>query len=400
MGPEQQGESQVGCVPHGPRRGPAATGLVLLALLLAACSGAGARGASPSPSASANPTPSPSSTPVDVVSAFVGKTANGIRAQSSVSGTIDVGTVHGTIEGAYTFGADGSYEYELTTRIGDARSTSSGIVVNGETYAKDGAGPWLLKPAGQPGSSSAPEGRWGDLGSLRDTGVVTRAGTQVHALRAPGGLEVPASALGISNPAMRNADGRIDFYALADGTPAGMTMTVTWQQGTAAAPTAGRIVMDFDFVPGTGSATVAPPDEVWKTFSSKRGYAIAYPADWQPRQDKDGDYFDAPDTSTTLQVASMKTALSQRQWQADSAADITHWLNVRSDGAVAVSVAGIATQAVEYHGKLDGDPIFFVDVPLVHKGVGYDLYWFAIPGYEADDIAQLKTFLASFAFAS
>ena len=94
----------------------------------------------------------------------------------------------------------------------------------------------------------------------------------------------------------------------------------------------------------------------------------------------------------------MKTRMTQRQWEADSAIDLVHWLKVRSDGSFAVDVAGISTHAVEYHGKINGEAAFVIDVPIVRKGVGYDFYWYGLPGYEKEDIARLKAFLATFTF--
>ena len=65
-----------------------------------------------------------------------------------------------------------------------------------------------------------------------------------------------------------------------------------------------------------------------------------------------------------------------------------------------ISPARFSTTAYEFHGKSNGQSVFFMDVPLTRDGEGYELQWIGIPGYEPTDIGRFKTMLATFAFTS
>ena len=401
MEPGRTDASGQGGVPKpGSRRIAVVTGFLLVASL-AACSGAG-KGSS---TASLSPTPQPtaSATPFDVVSAFVSKLASGLTADATVSGTIDVGSVHGTLEGSYTFGTDGNYAYELTTIVGESRSVSRGTVVNGTTYSRSENGPWLQEaPAASGGAQTGGfQQVTAQIPSVRDMGIVTFGGSQVHSLQAPGGLTVPASALGISDPDVHDPRATVDFYAYDDGTPAGMTLTISWTQGSAGAAQDAKMVMDLVFNNPGGAISVQAPDDVWQVYTSKQQhFSVAYPGDWTAKGDAVSVSFTAPDDAAFMWIGLgvESKQIDQKTWAADVLSGATSEFGVRSDGKLAVVVGGVTTTAYEFHAKMNGQPAFFMDAPVVRAGKGYELQWVSMPGYEADDIARFQTFLASFSF--
>ena len=401
MEPGRTEASGQGDVPRPrSRRIAIITGLVLVASL-AACTGKGTG----SQTASLSPTqePTPSATPFDVVSAFVGKLANGLTADATVSGTVDVGAIHGTLEGSYTFGADGNYAFELTTIVRESRSVSRSIVVNGTTYSRADNGPWLEEAAATSGGSQTGgfEQLTAQLASVRDMGIVTFAGRQVHSLQAPGGLALPASSLGISNPDVHDPHASVGFYAQDDGTPAGMTLSMTWTQGSGSAAQDAKMVMDLAFANFGGAISVQAPDDVWKVYTSKQQhFTVAYPGDWLVKGEAVSVSFTAPDQSAYMWIGlgAESKQLDQKAWTNDVLAGATNEFGVRADARLPVTVAGVATTAYQFHFKSDGHPVFFMDAPLVRAGKGYELQWVSMPGYEQDDIARFQSFLASFSF--
>jgi hypothetical protein len=355
--------------------------------------------------ASLSPTPQPtaSATPFDVVSAFVGKLAGGLTADATVSGTIDVGSAHGTLEGSYTFGTDGNYAYELTTIVGESRSVSRGVVVNGTTYSRNENGPWLQEAPAASGGAKAGgfEQVTSQISSVRDMGIVTFGGSQVHSLQAPGGLTVPASALGISDPNVHDPHASVGFYAYDDGTPAGMTLTISWTQGSGSTAQDAKMVMDLVFSNPGGAISVQAPADVWQVYTSKQQhFTVAYPGDWTAKGDAVSVSFTAPDQSGYLWIGlgAESKQLDQKAWTNDVVAGATNEFGVRADAKLPVTVAGVATTAYEFHFKSEGHPVFFMDAPLVRSGKGYELQSVSMAGYEADDVARFQTFLASFSF--
>ncbi|MDP9251012.1 MAG: hypothetical protein M3O78_06555, partial [Chloroflexota bacterium] len=320
MEPGRTEASGQGGVPKpGVRHIAFIAGLVLVACLTGcAAAGKGSHSTSLSPTQE----PTPSATPFDVVSAFVGKLADGLSAEATVSGTIDVGSVHGTLGGSYTFGTDGNYAYEITTIVGESQSVSRGVVLNGTTYSRDANGPWLQEaPATSGGAQSGGfEQLTAQVSSVRDTGIVTFGGSQVHSLQAPGGLTVPASALGISDPNVHDPHASVDFFAFGDGTPAGMALTMTWTQGSAATAQDAKMVMDLAFTTFGSTIVVQPPNDVWQAYTSKQQhFTVAYPGDWQAKGDAVSVSFTAPDQSAYMWIGlgAESKQLDQKAWTND-----------------------------------------------------------------------------------
>jgi hypothetical protein len=251
-------------------------GGLILATVMTACAAPGS--ATPSASTAPSEEPTPSSTPFDVVSAFVGELADGVLGRATISGTLEVGSIHATLGGSYAFGLDNATRYEVTTTIGDSRTISRTIAVAGTTYTQQGEGPWLVQEPGSGGGSSGIEAAFAQIARLKDVGIVTWNGREVHSLQVPGGLTVPPAALGIADPSVQDPHAVVGFYALDDGTPAGMEMTMTWTQETGGAAVTGKMVMDVVFVHLGTAADIEPPEDVWQSYTSKTmNFSVAYP---------------------------------------------------------------------------------------------------------------------------
>jgi hypothetical protein len=208
--------------------------------------------------------------------------------------------------------------------------------------------------------------------------------------------------MGITDPTIIDPQATLELYAEDDGTLAAMTMTMTWTQATGASTSLdARMVMDFAFTNVGGIVTVSAPSDVWQVFKSKRlPFTIAYPGDWEAPADPNGDVFRTADDSVEVWIygSSVPNVKTQRDWIFMVAAGTTRQTGLRSDGGFAVNVGGVTTSAAEYHGTIDKQATFLVMVPVFHGGKGYEIQWYSTPGYETEDIAKLKTFLASFAF--
>ena len=374
-------------------------GMILVAL--ASC----ASGAATSKPSASSPSVGPSPTPFDVAQAFIRKMTGGkFSAHSTVTGTVQVGTEQGTLDGTYAFAPTGDYHYEITISAPGTRQVTQGTSVAGLIYKQEGYGPWLQSPPGATGGPAPADiGRvLMGIAAVQDVGVEPKAGRQLHHLRPPGGLSIPPSAMGITDPTIIDPQATLELYAEDDGTLAAMTMTMTWTQVTGASTSLdARMVMDFAFSNVGGIVTVSAPSDVWQVFTSKHyPYKVAYPGDWDAPTDSQADYFTASDDSAEMWIMSIPSpkGLTASQWASLSNADVVKQMGTRADGKFAVVISGLHATATEYHGKLNGRQTFRVVVPLMHGGRAYDLQWFAIPGYEQDDIAQLKQFLASFAF--
>jgi hypothetical protein len=284
--------------------------------------------------------------------------------------------------------------------------TTQGTHVAGLTYKQDGYGPWLQSLAGSTaGPAPADLGSvLTQIGAVQDVGIETVAGRRLHHLRPPGGVSIPPSAMGITDPKVVDPQATLELYAEDDGTLPAMTMTMTWIQATGATTTvAARMVMDFAFSNVGGVVTVTAPADVWQVFKSKRlPYTMAYPGDWATPPESDGDFFRTADDSAEVWIyaSTVSKTMTQREWALDLATAVSRNLGLRSDGGFGVDVGGVTTSAAEYHGKIDQQATFFMVVPVLHGGKGYEIQWYSTPGYETIDIAKFKTFLASFGFTT
>jgi len=208
--------------------------------------------------------------PVDAAKAFLAKMQHGdLEAEAAISGEATVASTRLDISGSMTIhGADNHTTLTL------ASTTQETLTVGGVTYERrDGL--WFVKP--KPTASGGSSGLGSAIQQLldvRDAGIVTRDGRELHHI-VPNGGSLPMSTIGMDGTGTLT----MEFYVDDDGTLRDMAMHV---EGTPAGSTSPMtMTIDFAFSRVGGPVVVGQPSEVWSSFTSKRyGYSIAYPTDW------------------------------------------------------------------------------------------------------------------------
>ena len=254
-----------------------------LSLLLAACGGSGTPTSSGLPpasrTASATSTPRPTPPPVDVAAVFVDTiTDPDLVARSEVEGSLRIGELEGTIGGIYDFGGGDSHaEQELT--IGGSTQLTGQIEIGDDSYELSG-GRWFVDTdEDDSGGFTA----WlTALENLRDAGEETFAGRQLHRLTATD-LSVPADAFGLREPSIQDLTATAELWAEADGAPAAVAITATWDQSSPSGETQPvEMSMVFTFTQVGGEIDIEPPDEVWARYRSETiGIELVHPLSWE-----------------------------------------------------------------------------------------------------------------------
>lgn len=277
----------------GSRRLSAASGLVIVALALAACGG-GAASVAPSdtPAVTPKPAPTPSPSPADVAAPFLKAiTSPTFSAAVTLTGTVKVGANSGTITGTGKLSGADSDQVQ-TIKSASTSTIQSSISLGSKNWSKQDPGPWLEDPV-----TATPRKGLDDflrgLTAVKDFGIETRDGKKLHHLQPAAGNAIPAEFVGFANTAnAKDGAFTIDFYATDDGTPAILVLAGTWTvvNGDAEAPAEVTYSVALSGV-GTPQ-TITAPDDVWVRYHSKTlGYTMAHPADWTVTSAKDKDTY-------------------------------------------------------------------------------------------------------------
>lgn len=391
---------------------PVAT--LLVATLLAACGGsagptastaAPTTAATAAPTATVTPPPTPAPTPTppaDVSKAFAAHLAKpDFRGGGPITGTISIGNLEGQVSGSMQLrGADSRMELSMEIP-GIVSSSSSTITIGDVTYTATPGGPWIQGPTAA-GSSGL--GQAIMLGALtaRDEGVVDRGGRQLHLLVPAGGGAISAADLGITDPSMAGAAGKLAFFARDDGSLAILSVSLEWAipSGSTTLPAAMTIDFGFDERP---SVVIVAPTDPWTRHTSERfGYAIAYPGDWGVLEATTNDEADLFGASATEFAAVFR----QRQ-PAAAADDLEAYVRAfvqaerRSTGArpeseEAVTLLGGPARRLTYHQELEGEDVYVVYTLLVRGRNAWQVGLVGPTGYEDEVLAlheqQLLTF--------
>jgi len=348
-----------------------AGGLLACGVVLAACTG------SPSATPTASPSPEPTT---DIASVFVVRLSSpGFEARSDVSGTITLGAVEGAIEGEYLF-SRADYSSSLLLEIAGVSQQQNDVSVDGERFTSSDDGPWVLQDA-QPDADAQAETLTEVLSgiqSLEDAGEIEKFGRTLHQLLAADPVELDASSLGLTDPSISDVAGTMEFYAEADGTPAGFSIQVTWTQEVQSGTSVeAEMVMDFEFTDLEGPIDIARPDPVWLRYTSERwGYTVAYPEVWTLDESNPlAEQFLLPDNSAYAVVAHVNPLpefLSQAGFEADSQAGFA------AQGATALTSSRYPMGAedgllVVYTLPDAGGELIIFNIAVYHAGVGYDI---------------------------
>ena len=372
-----------------------AISIVAIATVMAACSPAvtTSPNASSSPLAesSARPSPTPSASPIpspDVAGLFVVKLKALTTASMTVSATLQVGSVPVTIDGRYDHRGAEHYS-SLTTTAGTTKQTTDETTWTGKTYTRTNGAPWYEKPATSGGGQGFASITASIL-SARDIGLVTKGGQSLHHL-VPGGPAIDPKAIGFDGSGTVTTD----FYAAADGTPTLIEFSIDVTQ--ASSHVTG--IMDFTFSNAVPSTITGPPDPIFTTFTSKKGYALGYPAGWDAKPQDGWDTFNGPNTEF-LQVQTRARGTSSL---ATEAADDVYGLKADLKATIVsnkpAAMGGEPARVITYRYKDKGGvDVFGIDVWAIHGATSYVVDWESLAGNEPADTATLGFVADSFKF--
>lgn len=378
---------------RSPRRG-GITLTVLLALGLVACGG----GTTTAPAPSPTPTPTPTPAPFDVGAAFLDIVTNDVfSGRIDMTGTMELGVtaeISGSID---TAGEDTKMVF--TTTVAGTSQTSETVTVDGVTYTRTNAGPWLVKE--DEGSASSGNGFSAWLRSLKkveDLGVVTKDGDQLHHLKPDKPLPDDA----FLGSAMNDAEFTIDLYAKDDGTPAVFTIDGSWSQEINGQPFKVEMTMDMAFSKLGASIAVLKPSDVWTRSESALGYSMAHPADFSV-ETRDGYDAFVKGREDWFYVTTWPDAsgLSADGFRDAVIANYAPDFGQPVITPTASTLAGEPAWAVAWQFTNDsGEVNRLHGVLAMHANVGWEVSLLTLPEVETDDLTLFNTSLTTFQFGS
>ena len=238
---------------------------------------------------------------------------------------------------------------------------------------------------------------------VTDTGIETRHGQALHHLEPRGAPTIPMSAIGASGTA---GDGVVafDFYVTDDGTPVIMAVEATWTQADGKATMPASMVVEYAFSNVGGPIAIAPPEQVWATFTSKRfGYSIAYPSDWETHQSAGKtkpDRFLSADSSGVYVARYASGGATLNGVTSGFIAEIKRSSKAKVTANDATTVDGIRARRVEWSGTFEGTRVWETDIVVVRGKHVYYVGYAVVAKPTAVDRAVVDGLIASMTFAS
>jgi len=369
------------------------------AVIVAAACGAPATPQAPpsaSPSVAATtPSPVPS---VDVAAAFGRKLIAGLHGSGTISGTVSVGTLEFPVSGSIAIAGQDS-QTTFVIEVPGQPQASSNLSVAGKRYSSTQDGPWFENTS--PVNTSFASAFANAAATVVDVGVETKLGRRLHHLVPMGGSSLTGEQLGMTDEAMRNAAGDLEFYAQEDGTLAVLSMALAWTQKSAGAELPAKMQIDFSF-DSASTPTIAPPDDVWQRLTSERHhYSIGYPSAWTVFSDTGvADAIGASPTEVSFVVLEVqpKPLTDDLQAYVDAWTKATRSSNrkLKFDIDESITVGGQPAHRFAYHDRFQGNAIYSVFTLLIRGRDGYQIGLVGPKGQEAAVVSlhelQLTTF--------
>ncbi|MDQ3870148.1 MAG: hypothetical protein M3301_00850 [Chloroflexota bacterium] len=372
----------------------------------------GLAGCAPRPSsslpASTAPTASPSASPPlasasgEVAQAFVAQISSpSFSARSVLSGTAHFGNVTAPVSGDYSV-AGRDYQSKVVIAIPGSILEAEEMGVHLKRYAKFGTGPWVLQGTA-PLTGSPYDGTIAEvlakIGSVKDVGVEERDGKQLHRLRPASGTRLGARALGLVDPSITGVSGTVEFLAEPDGKPAVMTLHLTWTQEEEGVRLPVKMDVEFKFSNVGGRVLITPPPEVWTVFRSTRfGYEMAHPEDWEVKVDKkDRDVYISPEgLSVVVFHTRIEKGLRLNELSARAVDYNRKTYGRKPEKIESIILGGRKARLLDYHVTIKGVLNHFLDVLAVNGTSVYEIGLITKPGTERVDRDFLAKFLSTF----
>jgi hypothetical protein len=181
------------------------------------------------------------------------------QAQGSVTGSIAAATIIGTRSGSVTgtFAVDGGDSaVSITAQILGITSANDNTVVGGWSYSRSNGGSWNKSPA----SGKTLQSFVGGAVILTDQGGEPKFGKWLHRLAVADVSGVDLAAFGISaGSGQENLTlTGLSFWAQNDGTPAGLSIEVTFDQKVLGTATHETVNLDIAIDTLSGVTITAP----------------------------------------------------------------------------------------------------------------------------------------------
>jgi hypothetical protein len=380
---------------------------LLIGLLVSACSSGATAAPSPSPSPSpvssptapSSPSPTPAPSAIDVAAAFIKALANpGLSAKLEVTGTLTLGKLEFPVTGAMSVQGHDS-QSSMTIGVPGAPQVAESVRVGGESYARAAPGPWLRK--GTESSDASLSDALAGLLNASDAGVVTKNGRQLHHIVPAAGFSIPPSALGMTNPAIRNPTVTIDFYADDNGQPAIMAIAAGWTQAVGAQTLPVTMLLDMAFQDFGTVITIEAPSDVWTTFTSKRfGYSVAHPSDWTVDEAESDDEYGPAGQRVVFVAPQDVGAITLGTFRDGLVASYKTQLGVaKPESDTETKIGGQEARLITYHFTNEaGQKLVVYDTLTLRDGKGWEVFLLDLAGNEGADKAVSDAFVATFAF--
>ena len=225
--------------------------------------------------------------------------------------------------------------------------------------------------------------------AVGDQRIKTKDGQQLHDL-APAIQSIDPKNIGVNGTGTVT----VDFFAKDDGTPVIMEFTLDHLEGNPAVHLTGT--MDFTFT--SADATVAAPDPLFTTLSSKRGYKVGYPQDWSATRVNGWDTLRGPNG----EVMQVRTGPFTGSLAALSGNDV--YILKKQDKVTIISntsavLDGVPARLIKYRFRMSGVSVYGIDLVAVRKGSAFALEWESLAGNESADTTTFALEVESFVFS-
>lgn len=367
-----------------------------LAIALAGCGAAATPTAAPT--AAPTPTPAPTATPLGVADAFLAQLLVARTGVIDMSGRLTFATTDVPISGTVTMAGPDS-QSSLTLALPAGSQTNETIRIGTAEWERSNGGPWVANPTPADRSKTL-TAFLETLTSLEDLGVAAKDGRQLHHLVAPASVTLAPDAIGLTDPAMKNAAVTMDFWAEEDGTPASWFITISWDQVTGTTTTPATMTMDLD-LSGLGKpATVQAPEDAWERFTSTRfGYSMAHPAGWTVTEEKGQDSYLVDGTPYVTVAPQALPGYTLDQLHAELIAANEKNLGDKPETDEPIVLGGQPGRWLTYHfTNADKVRVYLVDAIAMQGDTGWEVYFTEQAGSEAEDTPVFTAMLSTFTF--
>jgi hypothetical protein len=262
------------------------------------------------------------------------------------------------------------------------------IRVDGRTYSRTGAGPWIVDPSAGEASpapgNGVPQAYTVPAETLQSQGTVDHGGQTAYRFTA-----AVADVLSTitATQGLTDVTGTYELLVASDGLPIEANFSGGWTQQGANGPIHVTADLRLAFRELGVAPTIEAPTDVWRMYTSQDlEFEMAHPDGWTEHADEAGGgmrFIDA-DGSQELRVyatTEVRYDLSQDAWLNSVIGNYREYAG-NPEATEPISAAGLDSEVLAYHLTVSGSLRLFLDVPLKPHSTGFDVQWLGDPGNE------------------